>query len=245
MRQTWQKAVHSLDTGILTLSRFTFGKAAFAIILVAFLHHLIYFPLKVRSARQMKRNAEKLKELAPAITQINEKYNIEPGQRLQPAEVRRKGKEIQQLQKKAGIKFSAGCLTAALPSLSGGIIELAIMEIKKDERFQDSGILWFKDLTKPERFYVLTAGSIGISYLKQRFDITAHKRPGEASSVLNQRIRTFMNWSPLLTFGLVLITRQQQPSAVVLYRIASSGCGLVEDYFIQKLVTSKEETANP
>lgn len=243
MRQTWNKAVHSLDTGILTLSKFTFGKAAFAIVLIAFLHHLIYFPFKIRSARQMRRNAEKLKEIAPALKEIQETFKVEPGQRLQATEVSRKGKEIQRLQKEAGIKFSAGCLTAVLPALSGAVIEQAIAGIKNDERFRDGGILWFEDLTQPERFYVLTATSLGISYLKQRFDIASFKRPGEVSSEWSRRVRTFSNWSPFLAFGLSLATRKQQPTGVVLYKIASSGFLLAETYFIRKLTQADETTS--
>lgn len=243
MRQTWNKAVHSLDTGILALSRLTFGKAAFAIVLIAFVHHLVYFPFRIRSASQMKRNAEKLKELAPAIKEINEKYKVEPGQRLMAVEVSRKGKEIQQLQKEAGIKFSAGCLTALLPALSETVIKQAIAGIARDERFQDSGILWFKDLTKPERFYVLTAISLLITFLKQRLNVATFRRPGEVKMAWVRRIETITKWSPLLLFIISLVTRQQALSGAAIYNIASSGFSLAEDYYISKQITNSEEPA--
>ncbi len=63
MQQTWKKAVYSVKTSFLTVGRFTFGKAAFAIVLLAVLHNLVYLPLKIRSARQMKYNIKKMQEL--------------------------------------------------------------------------------------------------------------------------------------------------------------------------------------
>jgi membrane protein insertase Oxa1/YidC/SpoIIIJ len=236
MSQTWTKAVRSLNTGILALSRLTFGKAAFAIVLIAFLHHLIFLPFKIRVARQIKQNAKKLKELDPTIQEIKAKYKVEPGQRLSPAETAQQGKEIQQLQKAAGISFRAGCLTAILPAFSEIIIKQAITGIAKDERFEDKGILWFPDLTKPERFYILTASLLGISFLKQKLDLETLRRPDEKSLIFDNRIRGILNLLPLLAFGLSLVTRKQQPSGFVIYSIASESFSLAETYYIRKTV---------
>ncbi|MBN9391961.1 MAG: YidC/Oxa1 family membrane protein insertase [Chloroflexi bacterium] len=236
MRQTWTKAIRSFDTGILALSRLTFGKAAFAIVLIAFLHNLIYLPFKIRAARQMKRNGEKLQELNPLIEEIKEKYKVETGKHLLASDAARQGKEIQQLQKAAGINFRAGCLTAILPTFSELIIKQAITGIAKDERFEDKGILWFQDLTKPERFYILTASLLGVSFLKQRLDLETLRRPDEKSFFRDARIRGIMNSLPLLAFGLSLVTRKQQPSGMVIYSIASESFSLAQTYYIRKTI---------
>lgn len=236
MRQTWEKTTYSLKTGILSLSRVTFGKAAFAIILVAVLHNLIFLPLKIRNAIQTRKNLKKMKELKPAIKAIEEKYQPEPGQKLTAEQVRQKGNEIKRLLEEKTIYFNFGCLSVILHVFSGILLTSAVTEIKKDERFAEGGILWFKDLTRPDRYFVLPALQMGILFLRQRIVPLELIEPAMPRPVWLRRMKTFNNWSPLLVFLLILITRKRPNSGLTLLYITSSSLELAEDYLIKKLI---------
>jgi membrane protein insertase Oxa1/YidC/SpoIIIJ len=238
MRQTWEKATYSLKTGILSLSRFTFGKAVFAIMLVAVLHNLVFLPLKIKSAIQARNSVKKLKELQPAIKAINEKYRLEPGQRRLAKQASQQGQEIKRLYQEAGISFNLGCLSTIMPIFSRILLTSAVTEIKKDERFKEGGILWFKDLTRPDRYFVLPALQMGILFLRQRIVLPELIEPEKPHPVWLRRMKTFNNWSPLLGFLLILITRKRHRhhSGLTLFYITSSSLELTEDYFIKKLI---------
>lgn len=240
MKQTWKKAVYSVKTSFLMVGRFTFGKAAFAIMLIAILHNLIYLPLKIRSARQTKYNLKKMQELKPAIKAIDEKYPREPGQRLIATQVSQHGNEIKRLYQEAGVSFSPGCISIILPVITGGLIEHAVSTIKDDDRFKDGGILWFKDLTQPDRYFVLLAILMGLSFLDLQFKISKVPDTKKPQPGWLRGMRTTANWSPLLGFLLGLVFRKGPRSGMALYRITSSSLELAEDYLIKKLITDSD-----
>src|SRR5689334_14657240 len=103
MRQTWNQSLYSLKSGLLGLSRVTFGKPALAIVLVAILHNLLFLPLKVRNARQTRHNRQKLEKLRAERQAIYDKYQPEPGQSLTPAQVTQRGNEIKELYNGEGV----------------------------------------------------------------------------------------------------------------------------------------------
>ena len=247
MRQTWQKAVHSLDTGILTLSRFTFGKAAFAIILVGILHNLLSLPNKIRLARQTRHNAARLKSLRAEVQAIEEKYRPEPGQFASFEQTRQKGEEIMRLYQRNTIVFSPG-LIFFLTSGGSLVVLQAIGGIKKDERFEDGGVLWFRDLTQPDRYLVLPAIHLGL-LLARQFILPPKFSEYETTRMpwlkRLERIRVAGKFMPVVLFSASLIFRKRPTAAENIYFITVSSLELAEDYFIQKLVTSKDETANP
>jgi membrane protein insertase Oxa1/YidC/SpoIIIJ len=239
MRKNWEKIVYPVNTTILGISRVTFGKPALAIVLIAVLQNLIFLPLKIIGSRQIKINAKKLEELVPAIKTIDEKYRLEPRQKQAQDQVIQKGNEIKRLYQESGISFNSGCLASTLPLLSGLLVNTAVISIKDDERFSDGGMLWFKDLTRPDRYFVLPAVQMVLLILKQKLiplDIYYLK---ESSPTWARRMETWVAWAPLAAFLLALVSRKRAHSGLALYYITSSSVELAGDYFIKKLITDR------
>lgn len=236
MRQTWTKSLYSLKTGLLALSRVTFGKPALAIVLVAILHNLLFLPLKIRNARQTRHNQQKLEKLRLEREAIEAKYQPEPGESLSPAQTAQKGNEIKELYQGEGVSFNIGCASLLLPSLSGLVLQSAVNAIKDDERFNEGGILWFSDLTKPDRFLILPLAFIGVATLRQRLIPIEMPEIEKASPTWGNRMQAFQKWLPLLSLIGILFTRKRPNAAFTLYQLTSSGVELAEDYFIKRRI---------
>jgi membrane protein insertase Oxa1/YidC/SpoIIIJ len=242
MRQTWTKAIHSLDTGILALSRFTFGKVAFAIMLLAVAGRILAIPYKIRLARQTRENNTKLKDLKDERQAIEEKYQPEPGQLASFEMTRQKGEELKQLYQKNRLSFSPGGMFL-LSTLANIAATQAIGGIKKDGRFQEGGILWFKDLTRPDRFLVLPA-LLAVIQVARPFILPNGFNQDRASRLPGlervERLAAFTRFLPVGFFVLPIIFKRQPSAAENIFAISQTGAELVEDYFIRKLITEKE-----
>ncbi len=150
------------------------------------------------------------------------------------------GNEIKHLYREAGVSFSPGCLRVILPVISGSILSQAVTSIKGDERFTDGGILWFKDLTQPDRYFVLPAIQAGLSFLNHIFITSTFKEPIKNRLEWLRRWIIFTKWSPLLGFLVIAFTRKGPNTAMTLYHITSSSLELTEEYLIKKLITDSD-----
>lgn len=244
MRQTWNKIIQSLNTGILGLSRFTFGKGVFAIILLAIMTGLLAIPSKIRLARQSKENAAKMEAVRSERDAIEEKYQSEPGQLASFETTRQKGEELKRLYQRNYFNFSPGSMFF-LNSLASMVIAQAIGGIKKDERFQEGGILWFKDLTKPDRFLVLPALLTAIQ-VARHFVVPNRFNQEPANRLLGfervERLANFTRFIPVAYFILPVILNKRPSAAESIFAVTQEGVSLVEDYLIRMMITDKEET---
>lgn len=240
MRQTWNRSLYSLKTGLLGLSRFTFGKPALAIVLVAILQKLLFLPLKIKNARQTRLNRQKLEKLQADVQAINDKYQPESDPELTLDKVTQRGKELKELYQREGVTFKIGCASILLPTLSEIFLLQAVNSIKDDARFSEGGILWFKDLTRPDRYRILPVVFIGIGTLRQRLLPTELPEFEKPLPVWARRIQALEKWLPLIALLATLVARKRPNAATTLYQLTSSGAELVVDYYIKRTIIDQD-----
>lgn len=177
-----------------------------AIIFLTLLIRLLTYPLQYKSFKSMK----KMQEIQPELAKIKEKYKEDP-QRLQ--------KETMELFKKAGANPLGGCL----PLLLQMPIFFAFYKVlfNSTELMGAPFMLWIKDLSHKDPFYVLPVLMAGSMFLQQKMTPTPSTDPTQA------KIMMFM---PLI-FGFIM---KDLPSGLTLYIFVSTVLGMLQQTWVYK-----------
>ncbi len=177
-----------------------------AIILLTLFIRLLTFPLQYKSFKSMK----KMQDLQPELNKLKEKFKDDP-QRMQ--------KETMDLFKKSGANPLGGCL----PLLLQMPIFFAFYKVlfNSTELMGAPFMLWIKDLSHKDPFYVLPVLMAGSMFLQQKMT------PSPSADPTQQKIMMFM---PLI-FGLIM---KDLPSGLTLYIFVSTIMGIGQQYFVYK-----------
>lgn len=188
----------------------------FSIILLTLLIRLITFPLQWKSTVSMR----KLQEVQPELAKIREKYKEDP-QRLQ--------KESMELFKRSGANPMGGCL----PLLLQMPVFFAFYKVLYSavELVDAPFILWLKDLSNKDPYYVLPVLMTLSMFLQQRLT------PNTISDPVQRKMMMFMP----LVFGFIM---KDLPSGLCLYIFVSTLFGILQQVLVfnagksKKLVTA-------
>jgi YidC/Oxa1 family membrane protein insertase len=170
----------------------------FAIILLTFLIRLVLFPLTNLSFRSMAR----MRQLKPEMDRINELYADNPEQ---------KGAAVMELYRKHKINPLSGCLPMVLQlpvwwalytSLSTNI-----------ELYHMPFVLWWRDLSAPDPYFVLPLALGALMHLQQRMT------PTTADPMQAKMMMWFM---PIMITVFMLFL----PAGLCLYMLTNSALGI-------------------
>jgi len=184
------------------------GNYGWAIIILAVVFNLIFSPLTLKSQRSMKG----MQKLQPEIQALKEKYKDNP-QAI--------NKEMLQLYKKHKVNPMGGCL----PMFLQIPVFIALYNtLMRSYELKNAAFLWVKDLSEPDRLFVLAKslpliGSeinllpilmAALMFVQQKFTSVA-KAPGQGPS---------MNlWFLPIIFGIIFY---KFPAGLVLYWFTNS-----------------------
>ena len=186
----------------------------FSIIILTILIKIIFFPLTRSSLRSMKQ----LQKLRPYLQDIQKKYKDNP-QMLQ--------KEMMNLYKEYKINPFGGCLPMLIqiPIFVGFFLALRNSIFLRGSKF----IFWIKDLSLPDT--VATIGNIPINILPLLMFASSFFQQKMTPSV--EQSQKFMNiMLPLM----MLVLFYNFSSGLLLYWVTMNIFGLVEQYYIYKIV---------
>ena len=183
-----------------------FGNWGFAIVFLTFFIRLCLLPVNIKSYKSMK----VMKDLQPEIQALREKYKTDKQKQSQ---------EQLALMRKHKANPIGGCLPAflqlpvffALYRVLGESVEL----------YQAPFVLWVKDLSLKDPYYVLPILGAATLFVQQRLT-PVNLPPAQA------RIFTFM---PVI-FSVFLLGL---PSGLTLYIFVTTLFGLIQQYFFVKL----------
>lgn len=177
-----------------------------AIIILTILIRLVFFPLNHKSLKAMK----KMADLAPEIEKLKKKYGKDP-QKLQ--------EEIMKLYAQAGANPLSGCLPilVQIPVFIALYNVLMVTVELKGAPF----ILWIKDLSDKDPYYVLPV-LMGLSMVAQQFITPSSDKNQQIIMYVLAGIFTFM----FLTF----------PAGLVLYWLTNNILGLLQSLIVNKMM---------
>jgi YidC/Oxa1 family membrane protein insertase len=173
------------------------------VLIFALLIKLIVFPLTRKQVVAMAR----MKDLAPKMKEIQEKYKQDP-QRL--------NKEIMKLYKEAGANPLSGCLPL-LPQLPLFFALFNVFRVTIEFRGA-SFVGWITDLSTPDPYYVLPVIMTIIMFIQQKMTVTDPK----------QKMMVYI--FPLI-FGWMSLNF---PAGLVLYWTGFSVLSLIEQLYLIK-----------
>ncbi len=202
-------------------SKVTFGNTALAIIFLTILSRFVFLPWKLKIARDNKRYLEKLSEIKQTLKELQEKYGITSQKTLVLKDLKQFQAETKILYDNAGVKFQFGLLPSLLENSLAAFIRLAIAYSKSEQYFKSGGILWFRDLSQPDRFLILPILSAGLTYLNQRNQPLPLK---ESDNQIKQSLNFFLKFSPFLVF----IGSSRRASGEVLGEVIFQSCDLIQ-----------------
>ncbi len=175
-----------------------------SIILLTLLIRLITFPLQYKSFVSMK----KLQLVQPELTKIREKFKDDP-QRMQ--------KESMELFKKSGANPIGGCL----PLLLQMPVFFAFYKVLHAavELVDAPFMLWLRDLSNKDPYYVLPVLMTGAMFLQQKMT------PNTITDPVQKKVMMFM---PLI-FGVIM---KDLPSGLSLYIFISTLFGIIQQVMV-------------
>ena len=180
------------------------GNWGWAIVLFTLLVKLVLFPLSYKGMMSM----QKLKDLAPKMKEIKEKYGKDPAKMNQ---------QMMELYKKHGANPMGGCL----PMLLQIPVFFALYRVllNADELQGAQWILWIHDLSKQDPYFVLPV-LMGVTMFIQQ-----HITPNNMTDPLQQKI---FKWFPvIMTFFFLTF-----PSGLVLYWLTNNILSIAQQYYI-------------
>lgn len=217
------RALHALDpqmTDVIEYGWFTFlakpffavimwineyvGNWGWAIILFTILVKLILFPLSYKGMISM----QKLKDLAPKMKELKEKYGSDP---------QKMNAKMMELYKKHGANPMGGCL----PMLLQIPVFFALYRVllNADELQGATWILWIEDLSKMDPYYILPLLMGASMYLQQKIT------PNNFTDPMQEKI--FKYFPVLMTIFFVTF-----PSGLVLYWLVNNILSIAQQYYI-------------
>jgi YidC/Oxa1 family membrane protein insertase len=188
-----------------------FGNWGVAIIFLVVLVRLVLFPLTYKGMVSMY----KLKELAPKMKEIQERYKKDP-QKLQM--------HMMKLYKEHGANPLGGCLPLVLQiPIFYGIYKLLLYSIE----LKGAHFLWIKDLSAMDPYFILPI-LMGVSmYIHQRLT------PTNFQDSMQEKIFKFL---PLI-FTFMMATF---PAGLVLYWTTNNILSILQQLIINKVMESKK-----
>ena len=188
------------------------GNWGIAIILLVVLVRLVLFPLTYKGMVSMY----KLKELAPKMKEIQEKYKKDP-QKLQM--------HMMKLYKEHGANPLGGCLPLILQiPVFYGIYKLLLYAIE----LKGASFLWIKDLSVMDPYFILPV-FMGVSmYIHQKLSPTNFQDP------MQEKVFKFL---PLI-FTFMMATF---PAGLVLYWTVNNILSIVQQWLINKIMATKAQ----
>jgi len=181
------------------------GNWGWAIVVVTLAIKLALFPLAAKGFKSMA----KMRKFQPEMERLRENYK-DDRQML--------GKKTMELYKKEGINPASGCL----PILIQIPIFLAFyyMLMESVELRQAPWILWIRDLSLHDPFYILPLLNMGLMFVQQLLS-------PPPSDPIQRRIMRFLP----LVFGFMFLFF---PAGLVLYWTVSNGFSIAQQYFVTK-----------
>ena len=182
------------------------GNWGWAIVLFTILVKLVLFPLSYKGLMSM----QKMKDLAPKMKELKEKYGKDPAKMNQ---------QMMQLYKKHGANPMGGCL----PMLLQVPIFFALYRVllNADELQGAPWIAWITDLSRQDPYYVLPI-LMGITMFIQQ-KVT----PNTVTDPTQQKIFQFL--PIIMTFFFLTF-----PSGLVLYWLVNNILTIAQQYYINK-----------
>jgi YidC/Oxa1 family membrane protein insertase len=186
------------------------GNWGWTIVLFTILVKIVLFPLSYKGLMSM----QKLKDLAPKMKELKEKYGKDPAKMNQ---------QMMELYKKHGANPMGGCL----PMLLQIPIFFALYRVllNADELQGAPWILWIKDLSVQDPYFVLPI-LMGITmYLQQKIT------PNNMTDPTQQKI---FQWLPvIMTFFFLTF-----PSGLVLYWLVNNVLTIAQQAYVNKAYES-------
>ena len=184
-----------------------FGNWGWAIVVMTIVIRIILFPLTYKGMVSMN----KLKDIAPKMKEIQEKYKGDPA---------KLNTHMMELYKKSGANPMGGCL----PILLQIPIFFAIYRVLLNaiELKGAQWALWINDLAIKDPYFILPILMGVAMYLQQRITPTTFSDP------MQQKI---MRWLPAI-FTLFFITF---PAGLTLYWFTNNVCSLLQQIVVNKL----------
>jgi YidC/Oxa1 family membrane protein insertase len=210
-----------------------FGSYGLAVILLTLVIKLALHPMQ----RKMTISMTKMAKLQPEIKKIQVKYK---GSNAPDAQ-RKMVMEQQDLMKKHGVSYGAGCLPIFLqiPIFSAlyGIFNRAF-------DIRGAQFLWINDLSQQDHLATLSFWPhvlnllpliyMGVTILQTR--LTPAPKSDDPQQEMNRKMMTFMP----IVFSLLFYS---MPSGLVLYFAASAVFGMLETWYIRKFLIKDEPLA--
>jgi len=180
------------------------GNWGWAIILFTLLVKLILFPLSYKGMMSM----QKLKDLAPKMKEIKEKYGKDP---------QKMNMKMMEMYKKYGANPMGGCLPLLLQIPVFFALYRVLLNV--DELQGGHWILWITDMSKMDPYFVLPI-LMGISmYFQQKITPTTITDPLQA--------KIFKFFPVIMTVFFVTF-----PSGLVLYWLTNNILSIAQQYYI-------------
>ena len=187
------------------------GNWGFSIILLTFVVKAVLLPLTYNQMRSMAR----MKELKPELDQINTLYGDDR---------EKKGAAIMELYRKRGVNPMAGCFPVLLQlpiwfslyaSLSSNV-----------ELFHAPFVLYWTDLSSPDRFFILPLALGALMFVQQKMT------PASGMDPLQQKMMLYMMPTMMTSFMLFL------PAGLCLYMFTNSALSITQQRVIEARLKS-------
>ncbi len=188
------------------------GNWGWAIVLLTIIIRILLFPLTLKGMLSM----QKLKDLAPKIKEIQQKYKGDP-QRMNAA--------MMELYRKHNANPMGGCL----PMLIQIPIFFAIYRVLLNaiELKGAPWILWIKDLSQPDPYFVLPILMGVTMYLHQKLTPTTITDPTQ---------KKIFEWLPVVfTFFFIAF-----PAGLTLYWFTNNILSIIQQLIVNKIFESKK-----
>jgi len=193
----------------------------FSIIILTLIIKILFFPLTYSSTRSMA----KMQELQPKIKALRAKYKKA---KQDIAQRRQMNEEMMKLYKEHGINPAGGCLPMLIQiPVFWGFFRLLVVAV---ELRQSPFILWIKDLTVHDPYYV-TPVLMGITqYISQKMTPTAADPAQAKMMLIMPAVMTifFMNFQ----------------AGLVLYWLTNNVLQIGQQYLMNRMMAKKKREAH-
>ena len=185
------------------------GNWGVAILLVTCLLKLIFYPLSETSGKA----SAKMRALQPRIKNIQEQYKDDKA---------KQGRATTELYQREKVNPVSGCLPM--------IVQIPVffafywVLIESVEMRQAPFALWLNDLSSPDPFFILPILMAGAMFLQQRLSPVS-------PDPMQAKVMMFM---PIVMSALFIFL----PSGLVLYYVANTGLGVLQQWNINRRITA-------
>jgi YidC/Oxa1 family membrane protein insertase len=190
------------------------GNWGWAIILLTLLIKAVFFPLSAASYKSMAR----MKTITPRMTQLRERYKGDP---------QKMNAELMQLYKTEKVNPFGGCLPVVVQIPV--FISLYWVLLSSVEMRGAPWVMWIKDLSQPDPFFILPVLMAVSMFLQTRLNPTPPD-PVQAKMMM------FMP----LAFSVMFFFF---PSGLVLYYVVNNVLSIAQQYYITRMMGQRKKAA--